>query len=37
VNEATMNAALFDMTIPAALWDDLKAEHLLPAEAPVPS
>jgi D-threo-aldose 1-dehydrogenase len=37
VNEATMNAALYNMTIPAALWDDLKAEHLLPAEAPVPS
>jgi D-threo-aldose 1-dehydrogenase len=37
VTEATTNVALFDRSIPPALWDDLKAKHLLPAEAPVPS
>jgi D-threo-aldose 1-dehydrogenase len=28
--------AMFEHDIPAALWDDLKAEHLLPPQAPTP-
>jgi D-threo-aldose 1-dehydrogenase len=30
------NAALFDAEIPAAVWDELKAEGLLREEAPTP-
>ena len=34
--EVGANIALFAQDIPPALWDDLKAEGLLPAHAPVP-
>jgi hypothetical protein len=27
---------MFEVDIPAALWEELKAERLLPAEAPTP-
>jgi len=29
--------AMLARTIPAALWDELRAERLLPADAPVPA
>jgi D-threo-aldose 1-dehydrogenase len=29
--------AMFELEIPPALWRDLKAEHLLPAQAPAPA
>jgi len=31
------NAALMEVTVPAAFWEELKAEQLLAQEAPVPS
>ena len=34
--EVTANTAMFDMRIPSDLWVELKAEHLLPDEAPTP-
>lgn len=34
--EVAANLALFDMDIPAALWDELRAEGLLDEAAPVP-
>jgi D-threo-aldose 1-dehydrogenase len=37
VAEAAQNVAMFDSSIPAALWDDLKRQDLLPDDAPVPS
>jgi D-threo-aldose 1-dehydrogenase len=35
--EVRRNATLFTATIPPALWRDLKAEHLLRQDAPVPA
>ena len=35
--EVERNVAGLSNTVPAALWADLKAEHLLDAEAPVPA
>jgi len=35
--ETTQNAAAMAQTIPVQLWADLKAEGLLPAEAPTPT
>jgi D-threo-aldose 1-dehydrogenase len=34
--EVERNVAALSSVVPAALWSDLKAEHLLDAEAPVP-
>lgn len=34
--EVEENAALFDLPIPAGLWHDLKREHLLREDAPLP-
>jgi D-threo-aldose 1-dehydrogenase len=34
--EVERNVAALSSAVPAALWSDLKAEHLLDAEAPVP-
>ena len=34
--EVERNVAAFASQVPAALWSDLKAEHLLDAQAPVP-
>jgi D-threo-aldose 1-dehydrogenase len=34
--ELRENAALLDLPIPAAVWEELRATGLLPAEAPVP-
>jgi hypothetical protein len=28
---------LFELDLPAGLWEELRAEGLLPAEAPVPA
>ena len=36
VAELEDNARVMQITIPAALWDELKAEELLPEEAPTP-
>ena len=36
VAELEDNARVMQVAIPAALWDELKAEGLLPAEAPTP-
>jgi D-threo-aldose 1-dehydrogenase len=36
VEEITENVAAFQAPIPPAVWEDLKAERLLPDEAPVP-
>jgi D-threo-aldose 1-dehydrogenase len=36
VAELEDNLALLRVDIPAALWDDLRAEGLLPQEAPTP-
>jgi hypothetical protein len=30
------NAALMDVAIPAAFWEELRAEGLVPQEAPLP-
>jgi D-threo-aldose 1-dehydrogenase len=35
--EVERNVAAFSTDVPTALWADLKAEHLLDADAPVPS
>jgi D-threo-aldose 1-dehydrogenase len=35
--EVERNMAALSADVPAALWADLKAEHLLDADAPVPS
>ena len=35
--EVERNVAALSSQVPAALWNDLKAEHLLDAEAPVPA
>ncbi|MCV7224860.1 aldo/keto reductase [Mycolicibacterium komossense] len=35
--EITENATLFDQPIPPELWDDLKAEQLIAADAPTPA
>ncbi len=37
VSELEENVRMVRLTIPTALWDDLRDEHLIPAEAPVPS
>jgi D-threo-aldose 1-dehydrogenase len=34
--EVEENVRMFETPIPSQLWEELKAEHLLPAEAPVP-
>jgi D-threo-aldose 1-dehydrogenase len=34
--EVERNVAALSADVPAALWRDLKAEHLLDTEAPVP-
>ena len=34
--EVERNVAALSAHVPAALWSDLKAEHLLDTEAPVP-
>ncbi len=36
VAEVEENARMFRWEIPAALWEELRAERLIPAEAPVP-
>ena len=36
-DEVDEDARLFELEIPAGLWDELRAEQLLPADAPVPS
>ena len=35
--EIEANRAIFEVEIPAALWDELKRESLLRADAPVPA
>jgi len=35
--EVEEDARLFELELPAALWDELRAERLLPADVPVPS
>ena len=37
VAELEENVRMFQHPVPAALWEDLKAEGLLPAEAPTPA
>jgi len=37
VEELDESIAMFELDIPPGLWDDLKAERLLPAEAPTPA
>jgi D-threo-aldose 1-dehydrogenase len=34
--EVEENVRMFETPIPSQLWEELKAQHLLPAEAPVP-
>jgi D-threo-aldose 1-dehydrogenase len=36
VAEVDENLRMFRHDIPRALWDELRAEHLIPEEAPVP-
>jgi D-threo-aldose 1-dehydrogenase len=35
--EVDEDVALFELDLPAGLWEELRAEGLLPAEAPVPA
>jgi D-threo-aldose 1-dehydrogenase len=35
--EVERNVAALSSQVPTALWDELKAQHLLDADAPVPS
>jgi D-threo-aldose 1-dehydrogenase len=35
--ELEEDVALFELDLPAGLWEELRAENLLPAEAPVPA
>ena len=35
--EVEEDAGLFELELPAGLWDELRAERLLPADVPVPS
>jgi D-threo-aldose 1-dehydrogenase len=37
VREIEENVAMFRVVIPMGLWDDLKAEGLLPADVPIPA
>jgi D-threo-aldose 1-dehydrogenase len=37
VAEIEQNVAMFQVDIPDGLWQDLRSEGLLPADAPTPS
>ena len=37
VSELEENVRMFELPVPAALWQELKAEGLLPAAAPTPA